>query len=304
MKKTRLILGGLLFAAILGSCDKDLKDKDNFGPASLNNGALATNVASTPVSDDGIIPYIIPGANNGGNRTCAEVAEAFDATFDYCGNKVDYGNINMPGAFPHGLEVTVTMGKYVAFTMDDCVKIGDYYYKVGAVIVKGSSAANVYFYPGGTLGDSGLAAPINSSGTPAGLSNLTFCYILCEEEENIIAIKSWYYNAQGAHVYCLSSGPSAFPGSSDWCWNLGYQDYTPGTFDMVIPGTTTKVGQATVESDGDVTVKMDGGLILDATYVFVGTMEDLTNISGCPVYTSWPSELVNGNSQTVEASQF
>jgi len=190
MKKTRLILSGLLLVAILGSCDKDLKDKDNFGPSALKNGALSTMVESTPVSDGGITPYIIPGANNGGNRTCKEVETAFDTKFDFCGDKLDY-NGSFSGQFPDGLEVTVTGGKFVAFEMDDCIKIGDHYYKVGAVIVKGSNSANVYFYPDGTLGDSGLAAPLNASGSPAGLSNLTFCFVKCTPTPKIIALKSY-----------------------------------------------------------------------------------------------------------------
>lgn len=180
-----------------------------------------------------------------------------------------------------------------------------------AIIVKGGPTANVYFSgceeclsEGSEMWDK-ISAPINpNNGRPYGLSNITFCYDLCEEEDLIVAIKSFYYNSLGEEVYCLSSGPSAYPGSSEWCRKMGYRPYEAGTFDMVIPGTTDKIGQATVEADGDVTVKMDGGLVLNATYVFVGTLEDLTNISGCPVYTSWPSELVDGNSQTVEASQF
>jgi hypothetical protein len=39
--------------------------------------ALADNQASTPVSDGGVTPYLIEGANPGGNRTCEEVGLAF-----------------------------------------------------------------------------------------------------------------------------------------------------------------------------------------------------------------------------------
>ena len=52
--------------------------------------------------------------------------------------------------FLHGLEVTVD-GIYVSFIMEDCILMDGKYYKVGAVIVKGGNAANVYYYPDGTL---------------------------------------------------------------------------------------------------------------------------------------------------------
>lgn len=192
MKRTTYFLAGLLLVATLGSCEKDQKDANNFGPAALNNGAVITAVvASSPKSDGGIVPSIIPGANRGGNRTCAEVADAFNTTFDMCGDKVDY-NGYFAGTFPDGLEVKVTSGKFVEFKMDECILIGDKYYKVGAVIVKGSNQANVYYYPGGTLGDSGLAAPVNASGSSAGLSNLTFCFYECDEPpRKILALKSY-----------------------------------------------------------------------------------------------------------------
>jgi hypothetical protein len=48
---------------------------------------------------------------------------------------------------------------------------------VDVVIVKGGNASNVYDYrPGESTGDTGLRAPANASGQPAGLSHVSFCY--------------------------------------------------------------------------------------------------------------------------------
>ncbi|HPP03103.1 MAG TPA: hypothetical protein PLX83_21190, partial [bacterium] len=47
---------------------------------------------------------------------------------------------------------------------------------VNCVIVKGGANANVYRYPDGTLSDTGLHAPLNPNGKPAGLSHVIFCY--------------------------------------------------------------------------------------------------------------------------------
>jgi hypothetical protein len=123
-----------------------------------------------------VTPYIIPGANPGGNRTCAEVGEAFFGNAEYY--KCSSARVNFPfdGAVAfddasaecqNDINVTVTNGTYVAWTSTN---------GVGAVIVKGSSDANVYVYDPQGTSDSGLASPINASGSPAGLSNLTFCW--------------------------------------------------------------------------------------------------------------------------------
>ena len=166
------------------SCNKDMTDDSELeGLKKAQLYPLKFPSHCLPVSEDRIIPHIIPGANNGGNRTCAEVATAWklDPNPFLCGDKIDYTYGEFAGVFPNGLSVT-TDGKFVSFEMDDCILIGDNCYKVGAVIVKGSNAANVYYYPNGTIGDSGLASPMNASGNPAGLSNLTFCFVECEQE--------------------------------------------------------------------------------------------------------------------------
>jgi len=70
----------------------------------------------------------------------------------------EYGNGYWAGEFPEGLSVAVD-DIYVSFESNGCIKIGDGYFMVGAVIVKGSDHANVYYYEGGTIADEGLTAP-------------------------------------------------------------------------------------------------------------------------------------------------
>ncbi len=86
-----------------------------------------------------------------------------DVYGDDSGNSNDFGDCAR-----NDISVTVTEGTYVAFTANPD--------GVGAAIVKGSNDANVYVYEPQAFYDSGLASPLNASGKPAGLSNLTFCW--------------------------------------------------------------------------------------------------------------------------------
>jgi hypothetical protein len=98
--------------------------------------------------------------------------------------------------------------------MEDCILIGDKKYKVGAVIVKGSNAANVYYYPGGIMEDSYLSAPLNASGKPAGLSNLSFCFVECEQPQLVVGFKSYTTNSAWVTTGAfITSYPLALGGS-------------------------------------------------------------------------------------------
>jgi hypothetical protein len=99
-----------------------------------------------------------------GNPTCADLGYAH-------GTKIDppnSGTYNLPG----GNTVTVTSdGTFFNWTST----LG-----MDAVIVKGGNGANAYVYdpPAESFGDNGLHSPDNSSGGPAGLSHIDFCYDL------------------------------------------------------------------------------------------------------------------------------
>lgn len=65
---------------------------------------------------------------------------------------------------------------------------------IDAVIVKGSNAANVYIYPGESMGDTNLVTPTNESGKPAGLSHVNFCYdyeLSVSKTANATYTRSW-----------------------------------------------------------------------------------------------------------------
>ena len=156
---------------------------------------FAANTPSAPISDNGVTPYIIPGANPGGNRNCAEVGSAFygNATYYQCWS----AKRNYPGEFNLGfddisgnpgcaqtIQVAVDNGTYVGFSALP--------HGVGAAIIKGSNNANIYVYNPQATSDSGLASPLNPNGSPAGLSNIGgFCWNpsnqpgpgLCYEDE-------------------------------------------------------------------------------------------------------------------------
>ena len=66
-----------------------------------------------------------------------------------------------------GITVALTEGTFVQWQSQ---------FDIGAVIVKGGPAANVYTYAAGQRADAGLASPVNASGGSAELSNLTFCF--------------------------------------------------------------------------------------------------------------------------------
>jgi len=127
-----------------------------------------TGTPSSPVSNGGVTPYTIGGDNPGGNRTCSEVGAAFFDDPDYyqfSSDRVNYTS-QFDGTFPSGLTV-VTDGTNVSWSSN---------FGIGAVIVKGSNDANAYVYDPQRKNDAGLAPPPNSSGGPAGLSNITFCW--------------------------------------------------------------------------------------------------------------------------------
>lgn len=119
---------------------------------------------SSPTSDSGVVPYIVDNPGPGGNVTCAQVG-----MYEFNSGRINYDEDTdlFDAAFPAGLTVTVTNDTYVAWSST---------FGIGAVIVKGSNAANVYVYDPQATGDSGLASPVNASGNPAGLSNITFCW--------------------------------------------------------------------------------------------------------------------------------
>jgi hypothetical protein len=194
MKQTRFLAFLALLLAF--ACTQE-----NLTPVSDNLNTLEfRNTASTPVSSGGVTPYIIDNEGstcngyNGGNRCCEDAGAAFGTTFEYSSDRVNYEYGEFDAAFPAGFTVN-TDGTYLTWSF---TAPAGYCLSEMAVIVKGSNAANVYYYdltgdPQSASGDAGLASPVNASGGNADLSNLTFCYNLvpCEEPCEWIGETAW-----------------------------------------------------------------------------------------------------------------
>lgn len=294
MKKLNILLIIVIMALMATSCSKEQTSE---GDEMLKKATVVIG-PSTPISVAGIVPHIIPGANTGGNRTCAEVATYFNTSFDECGDKLDYGDydfdgdLEFNGTFPDGLNVTVN-GIYISFEIDGCVLIGEEYYKVGAVIVKGSNAANIYYYPDGSTGDSGLAAP----GETPMLSNLTFCFVSCEiPPQKVIAVKTFLWGPDG-YTWAGSDGSYIFQPTTEWCQYLGAVNYpATNTFSLLEDFTRTNLGNVTITEayPGGVrslviTVTSSYGL-LDKTFVYVGDLAGLYGSGVCPNYEAWVNQ--------------
>jgi hypothetical protein len=121
----------------------------------------ASLVLSSPDSVGGVTPFTVEGGSHGGNVRCNEIGYAHSSA------RVNYHDGHFDAAFPAGITVEVKNGTYVSWRST---------FGIGAVIVKGGPAANIYEYEPASFGDRGLASPKNSSHKPAALSNLTFCW--------------------------------------------------------------------------------------------------------------------------------
>ena len=175
-------------------------------------------------STSGNTPVLLNGTNNGGNVTCQEAADNIGLSgYQYTSGRVDYNNGSFSSSF--GIFTITTDGVNVSWTANPpagfCISNL-------AIIVKGGRGANVYYYNNGETSDSGLASPINASGSAAGLSNLTICYNLvpcnnCTWEEETAfggstagAGNAWWYaiDANVSGTYPIDAGQTAVAGAS------------------------------------------------------------------------------------------
>jgi hypothetical protein len=267
MKKISFLIAVLLIGITMVSCNKESND-DAY--AVLKTAYV--DQTSTPTSLNGVVPVILAvDKPRGGNVTCNDVSQAFGNIVLLCGDKIDYmDEVQFEGAFPEWLNVDVE-GIYISFHMDECVMINNKYYKVGAVIVKGSNAANVYFYEGGTLSDSHLAAP----GDKYMVSNLTFCFVECEQPPLVIALKTYFTAADWA---VTSTVEIPF---------VGYYDFIPGFagYKIYYSDYITPVGDLEIgnfDSDPELEVRINNndmpGKLFREAYLFVGTIEEYNYI--------------------------
>jgi hypothetical protein len=150
----------------------------------LAGPAAAASAADTVTSDAGISPQVWSSGGHGGNVTCAELAPPDELISS---PRLDWSGGKLVGGVPDGIEVSVVDSTRVAWTSE---------WPITAVIVKGSAAAHVYRYAPALRADAGLVAPVNASGNPSELSNLTFCWLdavvdlteLCRSAASVIGL--------------------------------------------------------------------------------------------------------------------
>jgi hypothetical protein len=189
----------LLFIGLMGcedviqSPEKESIFSEDFTPLVVP----ITGSPSTPISFGGIIPYIIPyypeTRDEGGNRTCAAVGYAFfgdTGYYDSSSARINYDvtDDEYDADFPTGVSVTY----YSETKLLDWTST----FGIGAVIVKGGDAANVYVYEPQWLSDQGLGAPPTQGGPYADLSNITFCWNPVPPECEWIGETAWAANGE------------------------------------------------------------------------------------------------------------
>ncbi len=295
MKKIVYLFSVVIVLSLITACDKQMADEPD---VSLKTAYV--DYYTTPISFNQVVPAVLAvDKPKGGNVTCTDVEQAYGASL-ICGEKVDYTNEEeFENAFPSWLNVEVN-GIYVSFSIDGCGEIAGVPVKVGAVIVKGSNSASVYYYPDGSTGDSHLAAP----GDKYMVSNLTFCFVECKEPEELtIAVKSYYWPGPKSWMnssWATSSGLTIFTPvlSYDWCGQLGINYYpATSTFSLNSKSVLENVGSVTLSEAYPsgihsliVTITYKDGYTVDKSYLYVGTEEELKAsvlTSGCPDYTTW-----------------
>ena len=145
-----------------------------FGVSLVALVAVATTTASGPagavvatgVSDRGVVP-VEYSDGPGGNVECREITQIATAADLESSGRIEQQGNGFRGSFPAGLEVTLTSRTFVSWTST---------FPIAAVIMKGGRSANVYVYGSPATSDAELASPVGPSGSPAELSNITFCW--------------------------------------------------------------------------------------------------------------------------------
>lgn len=284
MKKLRLLIVLIIAAAVMVSCEKKMGLEDMFIPdAKVKGSVVVDNFMPVSTYD---VPEIIPamdGKNRGGNRTCCDVGYFYGYDFLECGDKVDYEDFD--GGFPDGLVVTVDeSAKRLSFYIEGgCLEIGDMSYKVGAVIVKGSNAANVYFYmtegdPGEWSGGVTSDANLGSPGGKALVSNLTFCFVPCEGDEDpekIIAVK--VKTEPGNGPYAITNTGGTYIECVPYVLGASYKIY--------LNSDLSEVGDLNIGYDGSVTINnaYNESFLIQEAYVLIAP------VGGCSQdYWSYP----------------
>lgn len=234
----------------------------------LVSAAPAIAVDSEPVSDGGVVPVYVAG-----NPTCADLG-------------YDYGlRIDPPTSGTYAIDSlhTVTMttdGVYVTWSST----LG-----MDAVVVKGGPNANAYVYepPAESLGDSGLASPMNpNTGDPFGVSHVDFCYdyeVVVTKGASTALTRTWGWDIDKSAdqtELTLSAGQSFFVNyevslgatatDSDWAVSGTITIANPAPVAATVTGLTDVIS---LLGEADVAATVDCPVAFPSDIASLGTLE-------------------------------
>ncbi len=135
-------------------------------------GILISNGAANAASVEPVL--VDPWKSGNAGFECTEATKYTGVTYLYS-YKIDSWSGQIGGgftaSFPDGHSNTITItnndGTYFDWSATQAI---------GAVIVKGGNAANIFKYDPQATADTGMVSPINNSGNPAAVSHATFCW--------------------------------------------------------------------------------------------------------------------------------
>ncbi len=141
-------------------------------------GAAFADWAGDDQSGQGIVPQYYDDLPSNAECTTLgyahgfKIAGASNGTYPFTG---DFGELQPPGT-PDDPNSAVTVSNSDGYTFDWAATLG-----LDAVVVKGGSGANVYFYDPEALNDTNLHAPLSGSGPGdpgemREISHITFCF--------------------------------------------------------------------------------------------------------------------------------
>jgi hypothetical protein len=247
MKKLMPRISLILFSLALFTVSCEKNETMNQDDVLLSKKVVIARIDQPSESNPLVVPVYISG-----NPFCNDLS----IDYDYSSGKINYDG-TFDGTFPAGFTVVVTDGKFVtwSYTPVDGMCLDGV-----SLIVKGGNGANVYTYPAGIDGDSGLSSPNNGGGNVSDLSNLSVCYNLvpCEGEK--------CYDFKGETAWAEGI---RYVKKGNWAT---YTPYAEGTVTL-FAGQTIPVGSASfsAKANGEVSIEIN----LDGDWVFADVKENV-----------------------------
>ena len=230
----RRIVLWLAFALVVNACQTTEEVAPSAQKESAPTDATKSkgSYSSGRISDSLVEP-VLWNTGPGGNVECDQVGD-----YEFSSGRINFNEGVFDAAFPGEFTINVSEdGKLVSWSFDG----GGIWCLDGiSIIVKGGNAANVYTYPADVTSDSGLASPINASGGPAGLSNLTLCYNLrlCEQEVCYQEETAW---TQGAKYVSRGNWATYTAKTAGTVTLYAGQTLPAGTATLTVNGTTVTI---------------------------------------------------------------